>query len=71
MMTDSRAPLSELTLGRLKRLLDTQDAKLALIAATGNDPDQRAAVEEKRARIIEAIEIKTDSTPRLPYAEPE
>lgn len=69
MMTDAPDSLSTLPLARLKHLLSVQDAKLELIGDT--DPTQRAEVEAKRARILEQIAIRTDSTPRLPYSETE
>lgn len=70
MMKDEFDTLSTLPLTRLARLLEAQDAKLALIAATGDDPDARAEVETKRARIVDQISRRT-THPRLPYPDPE
>lgn len=57
-------------LRNLRQLEHTLQARLSLIAATGNDPEKRAAVEEKLATVRDQI-AEAAGPARLPYTDDE
>lgn len=64
--------MSEMSSRDLTQLVHTLDARLALIEATGNDPDARAKTEQRRREALDELQRRADGgAVRLPYADPE
>lgn len=71
MMTTTADEMASQSLNDLKQLLHAVEARIVLCEATGNDPEERAKLDERLAEIQQRILERGGDAPRLPYGDPD